>query len=126
VGKNRRGSKEYSKEQELVYENRKLRREIGHLRKQLARVDLDRYTHVKDIIEKSYRMEEELEGQKILQRLRAEWKCHECERGFLQIVTYNRPDATFYYRLCNVCAHRTKSQRYNPGVPGILKEDEGE
>lgn len=123
MGKSRRGHKEYSREQQLLFENRKLRREIGHLRKQLARVDLDRFSHVKDIIEKSYQMEEELDGRKILQRLKEVWRCHECERGYLEIVLYNRPDATFYYRLCNQCSHRTKSQKYSPDVPGILKED---
>jgi len=115
--------KEFNQLQQMRKENERLKREISHLRKQLARVDLDRYSHIKEIIEESYQMEEELEGRKILQKLRKDWKCHQCERGFLEIMLYNRPDSTWYYRQCNTCAHRTRSQRYSPDVPGILKED---
>lgn len=125
MGKTRRGHREYTREQQLLYQNKALKREIASLRKQLARLDLDRYSHVKDIIEKSYQMEEELEGREILEKLKHAWKCYECIRGHMEIVLYNRPDSTWYYRQCNCCTNRTKSQRYTPGeVQGIVKEKE--
>lgn len=124
MGKTTRGHKEFSREQQVLHENKALKREIARLRKELARIDLDRYSQVKDMIEKSYQMEEELEGKKILKKLKKDWKCHECERGHLEIFCYNRPDSTWYYRQCNNCSHRTKSQRYTPGIEGILKDEE--
>jgi hypothetical protein len=124
MGKTRRGHKEYSREQQLIHENKRLKRELGALRKQLARIDLDRYDGIKELIEKSYQLEEELEGRQILEKLKERWRCRECARGFLEIIIYNRPDSTCYYRQCNVCSHRTKSQRYSPSVPGIIKEND--
>ena len=122
MGKTRRGHKEHTREQQLLYQNKALKREIASLRKQLARIDLDRYSHIKDIIEKSYQMEEELEGLEILEKLKDAWKCYECMRGYMEIMLYNRPDSTWYSRQCTNCSHRTKSQRYTPGVPGIIKD----
>lgn len=125
MGKIRRGYKERSREQKLAYENKSLKREVASLRKQLARVDLDRYAHVKSIIENSYKLEEESEGRGILEKLRSEWACHDCRgEGYLEICLYNRLDGTFYYRKCTNCAHRTESQRWNPKVPGIIKVTE--
>jgi hypothetical protein len=126
MGKIRRGHKEKSREQKLIYENKAMKREIASLRKQLARVDLDRYHHVKDIIERSYQLEDESEGRGILEKLRSEWACRECNDGYLEICLYNRPDATFYYRKCVNCSHRTDSQRWNPKIPGIIKVTEEE
>jgi hypothetical protein len=124
MGKTRRGHKEYSREQQLLHNNKKLKREIASLRKQLARVDLDRYNHIKDMIERSYQMEEELEGKEILEKLKKNWKCYECARGYMEIVLYNRPDSTWYYRHCTNCSHRTSSKRYVPGkVEGIVKDE---
>jgi hypothetical protein len=126
VGKTRRGYKEYTREQKLAYENKRLKREVSSLRKQLARIDLDRFGHVKELIEKSYQMEEELEGRQILEKLKESWKCRDCNVGYLEIILYNRPDSTFYYRQCTNCPHRTKSQRWSPQVPGIIKDTKEE
>ncbi len=125
MGKTRRGYKEFSREQKLIHENKRLKREIASIRKQLARLDLDRHTYIKDIIERSYQLEEQKEGADILEKLKKEWHCRECARGYLEIICYNKPNETWYYRKCNNCEHRTKSQKYNPGkVPGIIKGSE--
>lgn len=140
MGKSRRGHKELSKEQELKYENRefrrrerdkdneinKLKREIGSLRKQLARIDLDRYSHVRDIVQEHYANEEvEQNTQDMLSSLKNQWQCHECGTGHLEIYLYTRQDGTFYYRLCNNCPNRTKSQKYDPNtVTGIMRPKE--
>jgi len=125
VGKSRnsRGDKEYSRLQELAHENKSLKKQVASLRKQLARIDLDRYASVKDTIQRSYQLEEELEGKKILAKVKKEWKCNNCTSGHLEICLYNRPDGTHYFRKCDNCPHRTKSQRYTNEVVGVIKEN---
>lgn len=125
MGKSRRGDKERSREQELKYENQKLRREVSSLRKQLARIDLDRYAHVRDIVQEHYAEEEvEQNTQDMLASLKNKWQCHECGIGHLEINLYTRADDTFYYRHCNNCSNRTKAQKYDPqSVTGIMKPE---
>lgn len=123
MGKTRRGDKERSREQELKYENSKLRREVSSLRKQLARLDLDRHSYVRDIVE------EHLAGQEIdqsteamLRSMKNTWKCHQCNQGHLEIKTYSKLGEIWYYRTCsNECGHRTLGKPYDPNsVKGIL------
>lgn len=123
MGKSRRGSKEFSREQALVHENKKLKRTISTLRKQLARIDLDRYEHIKNTLENHYLEEEERETTKtVLNRLRAQWKCRSCPDGVLEIVLYTRAGNTQYFRQCNCCSNRTKSQTYTDSVSGLHKK----
>lgn len=122
MGKSRRGDKEFSKEQKLVHENKQLKKQVASLRKELARIDLDRYSSVKEMIEEHYQEDRAEEGQNILDRLKKEWACRECTEGQLEIILYNKLDSTWYFRKCNCCPNRTKSQRYTPDVKGILKE----
>lgn len=126
MGKNTRGQKEFSKERKLAYENSRLKRQVSSLRKQLARLDLDRHGYVKEIIEEHYQLEEAQEGQDILEKVQKEWECHECRQGFLEICVYNKPDGTWYYRKCSNCVHRTASQKYSPTVKGIRKAVDSE
>ena len=124
MGKSKYGDKEFTKEQRLTQENQKLKREIGRLRKILARVDLDRYDQVREIIEEHYAEERAEEGQQILSNLKQKWKCFECEEGFLEITLFNKINDTWYFRRCNCCGHRTKSQKYDSNrVSGILKDE---
>lgn len=122
MGKNRRGDKERSREQELKFENHKLRRQVSSLRKQLARLDLDRYSQVRDIVEEHYANEEvEQNTQHMLESLKNTWKCRECHSGHLEINIYTKMGDPWYFRQCNNCSHRTKSQIYTPSVKGIVK-----
>lgn len=122
MGKSKRSDKEFSREQKLIQENQKLKRQIGTLRKQLARLDLDRYSQVREIIEDHYQEDRAEEGQNIMERLKKEWACHEggCT-GYLEIILYNKINSTWYYRKCSNCPHRTKSQKYDDSVKGIKK-----
>lgn len=123
MGKTRRGDKERSREQELKYENQKLRREVSSLRKQLARLDLDRHVYVREIVEEHLAMEEVEEStEAMLKSLKNTWKCNNCHEGHLEIQLYNKMSETWYYRSCsNDCGHRTKSKIYDPNsVKGIL------
>lgn len=121
MGKSRNSrEKEYSREQKLVHENRELKRALSKLRKKLERIDLDRYHEIKEIVEQSYAAENEAQSAHLLADLRKEWMCHECGKGVLEIFLYNKISETWYYRKCNSCPHRTKSQKYDPeSVEGV-------
>jgi len=126
MGKARRGEREFGREKKLAHENKRLKKELAQMRKLLARVDLDRYSQVKDMIEENYQADREQEGQDILERLKQEWRCQtpSCA-GYLEIILYNKIDSTWYYRKCNCCPNRTKSQKYNRDeVRGIIKKTE--
>lgn len=125
MSKGRRGDKERSREQELKFENRKLRREVSSLRKQLARLDLDRYSQVRDIVQEHYADEEvELNTQDMLESLKNTWKCHECSDGHLEINIYSKLGEPWYFRQCNNCTNRTKSQPHTPNVKGPVRPAE--
>ena len=126
MGKTKRTDREFTREKKLIHENRILKRQVASLRKQLARLDLDRYSNLKETIEQHYQEDRHQEGQDILDRLKQEWRCMEpgCE-GYLEIILYNKINSTWYYRKCNECVKRTPSQKYHPDqVKGILKKSE--
>lgn len=127
MGKSRRGSREISREQKLVHENKRLKREVSSLRKQLARLDLDRFTNVRELIEESYTAGQTSAGTEVIETLKKTWACKECNEGYLEIILYNKLSDTWYYRKCTSCNHRTKSQKYDPNrVEGIIKESSEE
>lgn len=140
MGKSRRGHKELSKEQELKYENKEfrrrerdkdnqilqLKREVSSLRKQLARLDLDRHSYVKETLEEYYAHEEEVvDNKRLINDLKKEWACKKCGVGYLEIILYNKIGETWYFRQCNQCVNRTKSQVYSPAVQGVMKNGKG-
>jgi hypothetical protein len=118
LGKTRRGAKEYSREQQLIHENKQLKRELSRLQKQLARIDLDRYSHIQDMLKECKTAEEST--QDTLDKLKQEWKCNKCQDGYLEIFTYTKMGEVWYIRKCNCCNNKTKSQIYTPNVKGIL------
>lgn len=128
MGKSKRGDREYSKEQKLIHENRILKRHVASLRKELARVDLDRYKNLKSTIDEHYQEDSAHfeTGQEMLDKVKQQWKCHEpgCE-GYLEIFTYNKVGDTWYYRICSSapqCKNRTKAQKYTLDVKGLKRK----
>lgn len=125
MGKARRGSKEVSREQKLIQENRVLKRELSHLRKQIARLDGDRVETLRQMCSDQLETErfEEINPPINLDSLKRDWACKSsgCD-GFLEIVLYSKIDQTYYYRKCNSCNNRTQGKRYDSkSVKGILK-----
>ena len=124
LGKSRTNRRGLTREQQLLKEIQSLKRQLSALRKELARVDLDRYDTVKEIIEEHYN-DRKNEGQEILDKMKDEWKCKEPEcGGFLEIFTYNKLNETWYYRTCSnnpKCKNRTKAKKYTQNVKGIVK-----
>lgn len=127
MGKSRRGVREVSREQRLVHENKQLKRDIQVLRKQLARLDLDRYDTVRELIEEHTTQNPEQSGDEWLESLKKTWSCRECNNGYLQIFLFNKVGVLHYYRVCSsapICKNRTKSQKYDPSqVKGIIKKE---
>ena len=123
MGKAQRGQREFTREQQLRHENDRLKRTVQQLRKQIARLDLDRFGHMKEIIEKHCNEENQESGRNVLEALKKAWACKEpgCD-GYLEIFLYNKLDKTYYFRRCCKCDHRTKSQPYDKNVQGILKD----
>lgn len=135
--KTTRGIKEHSKEQELKHENRQLRKENERLerenkqlrrsyagtRKQFARMDLDRHSYVKDIIDEHLKDEaESIDSGKLLLEMKSKWRCHESScSGHLEIVVYSKMGVPFYFRQCSECKNRTKGKTWHPGVEGPVK-----
>ena len=125
MGKTKRSDKEFTREQRLIDENRVLKRQVSALRKELARVDLDQFTSLKDTIGRHYKEGETQQGLDILEKVKQEWRCNECKEGYLEIFIYSKVGNLCYFRKCSnpSCKHRTKSQRYNPNeVKGIIKD----
>jgi hypothetical protein len=129
MGKARVDKHGHTREQRLLHENQQLKRQISALRKQIARLDLDRYSTIKDLIEEGYQGEKADEGKQILDNLKKIWACHCCIDGFLEIFIFNRAGETHYYRICSnapLCLNRTKSQPYSSTqVSGIIRKDRG-
>lgn len=125
MGKSTRGHKEYSNEQRLKIENRELRRKVSSLQKQLARVDLSRYNHVKEILEDQVDSHDSEAAGQVLKDLRSHWACHECQDGVLEVVTFSRAGQVCYLRECDTCSNRTQPQPYHENVKGIFREKTG-
>lgn len=126
MGKARTDRNGYTREQRLIQENRMLKRQVSSLRKQIARIDLDRYDSVKEMIQEHYKEGKEEQGKEILENLKKSWACRECEDGYLEIFVFNRGSDTIYYRICSNapgCINRTKAQTYTPTVKGIMRKD---
>lgn len=133
MGKNTRGFKELSKEQEykkeaheLRHEVSKLRKQVSSLRKQLARVDLDRYSYVREMVQEHLHEDENVSNKKIMDQLKTTWVCHDCGHGHLEVQVYSKMGVPWYYRACTECDKRTESKQYHEGVQGIFKKNKDE
>jgi hypothetical protein len=121
-------AKELTQLQIIKRENDRLKRQISSLRKQFARLDVDRFKIAKELIEEHYTEDRADQGRQILDSLKQQWACKICADGYLEIFIYNRGNETYYYRICSsapFCLNRTKSQIYTPSVPGIIRKDKG-
>jgi len=74
----KRGTKEYNRLQETLHENKRLKKTISKLRKQISRLDLDRYHNLKEIIEKHDRENQGESLAKAEAKIRKIWECWKC------------------------------------------------
>jgi regulator of replication initiation timing len=127
MSKNTRAVKEYTREQRLVKENKQLKRELSHLRKQISRLDLENREAANELSQDHEESINDNFGQinSNLEHLKKIWKCDQCEEGHLEIALYPKMGTTWYYRFCvsPTCKNRTVGQRYDEkSVKGILKK----
>lgn len=127
MGKFKRSDKEYTREQRLLKENRQLKQELNHLRKQIARLDNSRFETLRQMVadaEETKRFDKNMNQINTnTESLKKDWACRKCKTGFLEIVLYSKLSETWYYRRCNACENRTKGKRYGEQVKGLLKDE---
>ena len=129
MSRSTRGSKELNNEQRLKLENIKLKRQISALRKQLSRIDVDRYQELRLLIDRQEAEDHAEEYKEVLEKVAKMWECWDCrdkgEHGILQIHTIERRDGLFYWRQCDSCPKRTKGQRHD-GSPkeGVYADEQ--
>lgn len=107
----RRSKAEYDIVDKLKHENQKLKKQISQLRKQLARLDLNRYSNLKELVDKHELEDQEEKKTEHKEQIKKLWECFECREDHLRMVTFERKDGVFYFRKCNSCGHRTKMKR---------------
>lgn len=136
LAKNTRGKKELDQLQRIKYENdkinrennqlsrenQKLRKEVSALRKQLMHLDLDRHSWVSEVVQEHLMEQAIEEPQELMDSLKKKWSCHHCSGGVLEIVIFSKMGEDYYFRQCDSCEFRTKSQKYSPDIPGIIKD----
>lgn len=123
--KNRKPSndKELKEVQRLRHENQKLRKTISSLRKQMSRVDIDRYQSLKEDLEELEAQDSSLDLKQQHEDLKKKWLCHKCKEDHLRIIMIPRLDGLFYIRKCGSCNNRTKLKKYTDEVEGVRETD---
>lgn len=111
--------KEWSEVQGLKAENRKLRRQISKLRKVIDRLDIERYQHLKDLLEAHEKEDNKQIYEQQQKNLEKRWECYECGEGILRIIIYNRPDGPHYQRRCDNCGQKTRVKPFHKDVEGV-------
>lgn len=111
--------KEEDSLQKLKRENDRLKKQVSSLRKQIARIDINRFENLQEILHKHDQIEAEevLENDK--KQLEKKWKCYECVDGVLRLKVFERQDGIVYFRKCDKCNNRTKLQKWNKDVEGV-------
>ena len=122
MGRGNRGSRgdvELKTVQKVRLENQKLKKQIAKLRKELSRIDIDRYSNLKNMIEAQAAEDESFDSKMQLEELKEQWICHKCKEDYLRLIIVPRADGTFYMRRCISCQNKTKLKKYTPDVSGI-------
>ena len=111
--------KEQDDLQRIKRENDKLKKQVSSLRKQLVKIDINRYENLQDLIHKFDKQEVEESLEKNKQDEEKRWKCFECEEGTLRLKVIERPNGIVYLRKCDNCVNKTKLKKWNKEVNGI-------
>jgi hypothetical protein len=126
MGRGHRGSRsdtELKEIQRIRLENNKLKKQISKLRKELSRIDIDRYSSLKTLIEAQAAEDESFDSVAELEQLKTKWMCHKCQLDHMRLILIPRADGTFYLRKCGTCDNRTKMKKYVDGIEGIMSND---
>jgi hypothetical protein len=110
MARSTRAGKEFTELQEIKRKNQKLQRQISALRKQLSRIDVDRYQELRKLVDQQEAEDRAEECAIIAQKVDKAWKCWNCAEGTLRPVFIERRDKTVYWRACDYCKKRTKTK----------------
>lgn len=103
--------------QRLRHENKRLKREISILRKQIDRLDLDRFQSFKEALDRLDEIEmEQAARRKDRQISEEKWRCWTCNVGKLRLKVWERRDGAHYQRVCDHCGKRTTMKKWTPEV----------
>ncbi|MBF0442901.1 MAG: hypothetical protein HQK54_13425 [Oligoflexales bacterium] len=117
--RNSRGSrKEHDEIHHLREENQKLKRQLNRLRKQIARVDMDKFQNIREVIEAQQKEDDAFVEEMKQKKLIEHWQCFKCGRDYLRLIIIYRPDGDFYFRRCPTCNKRTKLKKLEENVVG--------
>lgn len=125
MGKGRRsvGDGELRAIRRLKLENQKLKKQISSLRKQLNRVDVDRYSYIHDMLDNQVDEDVQFERDRDLEDVKKKWECHTCARDYLRITIVRRADGEFYFRRCPTCLYKTRLKKFTNDIEGIDSDD---
>src|SRR5574338_988357 len=118
-----RKDQESDQNQKLKHENQKLKRQISALRKQIARIDISRYEHIQDMLQKYDEQEVQEKIAKERETLKNKWKCCDCTEGYLKLIILDRRDGLKYFRKCDSCKKQTGVKNYTPDIEGFKDEN---
>ncbi len=125
MGNKRSGHKSPSKDETLLNklkrENKTLKQQVASLRKQLSRIDVDRYENLTDLVDQLYDEEKaaaEEVSSKSREQLMKKWECFKCHKDYLKLIILARPDGAYYFRKCS-CGKKTRLQKYTKDVEGL-------
>jgi hypothetical protein len=110
-GRSPRTDKEITATQRLAHEKRELQKEVGRLKKQLARFDAGWCPSCFERANGGSAPEIEQEQPKPKNRI-----CFKCHEGNLKLFKYHKGEEVWYFRSCETCGHRTKGKIYTDEV----------
>ena len=102
--------------QKIRSENKRLKLQISQLRKQLSRVDLDRFQNIKELLDSQDKEEHDIAAEAKNKTLAEQWKCWKCDSGHLRLIIIDRRDGPHYSRNCDYCKNRTRMKKYHDKV----------
>ena len=101
----------------LKEQNRRLKREIAKLRKQIQRLDLDRFASFKEALDRIDEIEMEQTARRKEKEISKEkWRCWDCNQGTMRLKVWDRLDGPHYQRVCDHCGKRTTMKKWTPEV----------
>lgn len=119
-----RGEKsDFTREEKLVAENKKLKRQVKQLNNLLKRADISRLEHLERLVDEQRQFDKEIK--KSDSKKRDKWLCHDCGRGYMMPRIFKRRDGDFYYRVCShdECGNRTRMKKLTKDVDLSMLED---
>jgi DNA-directed RNA polymerase subunit RPC12/RpoP len=113
---------EVNENKKLKLQNQALRRQIQTLRKELNKIDIDRYQYLKDLVQSQAKKDEQVETTITLNKLKDKWECFTCGKDFLRLVIIPKADKLYYMRRCPTCLYKTRLKPYTDSIEGLTDD----